>query len=154
MIYQRAMDPFSDEQIDRAMLTAALTLKFFPKPAELIELIQGTSKDNAILAWETLLMAVQRYGSYQSVLFGDGKIARTVEMMGGWLDVCAMTEEETKWKAKDFMAIYQGLPASEPKPLIGRYERDNRIRGFINAIPDPVLIGDHDDNQPRRLEAS
>lgn len=135
------MDPFSDDQIERAMMTAALTLKFFPKPAELIELIQGKTKDRAIAAWESLIGAIQRCGSYQSVIFRDGRISRTVELMGGWLEVCSMTEEETKWKMKDFCAIYQSLPDSEPRKLMGRYEQDNRMRGFIEAIPEPVMIG-------------
>ena len=141
--YSQALEKYSDDQIERAITVAASTLQFFPKPIELIELIEGKSQDKALLAWEQLLEAVKNHGSYASVVFGDGKIARAVELMGGWFQVCAMTEEETKWKMNDFTKIYQGLTGdSSPRKLIGRYEQDNHARGFGDRIGPPVLIGD------------
>jgi len=141
MIYERAMQPFADDEIERAMMAAALTMRFFPKPVELVELVKGKTQDRAIVAWEQLLMAVQRYGSYESVLFADGRIARAVELMGGWFQLCATKEDETKWRMADFIKIYQALGESEPKILMGRHEQQNRMRGFLDVIRDPVMIG-------------
>jgi hypothetical protein len=153
MAYQQALSRFNDDQIERAMMAAAFSLKFFPKPVELIELIEGKSQDRAIVAWDTLLTSIRRYGSYQSILFADSKITKTVELMGGWLQVCATTEDETKYRMTDFLKIYQGLNGNaEQMALMGRYEQDNVMRGFVDRVPEPVRIG-FDGDAVLRLEA-
>jgi hypothetical protein len=141
-IYTRVLEQFTDYQIERAIMQACTSLKFFPKPVELIEFIQGKASDQAMLAWEQLLQAIQKHGSYQSIIFEDGRIAQTVELMGGWLQVCTMTIDETHWRMSDFTKIYQGLPGNmEPKKLIGRYEQENAARGFAKSILEPIQIG-------------
>ena len=42
-MYWVALDPYGDEETERAFQEAARRCKFFPKPAELIELIEGSS---------------------------------------------------------------------------------------------------------------
>lgn len=151
--YKLVLSKYTDQQIEEGFLQAIATLKFFPKPAEIIELIEGKPSDQAILAWEKLLQAIQEHGSYYSVIFEDGRIAQTVELMGGWLQICAMTIDETHWRMTDFTKIYQGLPGSiEPKKLIGRHEQENAAHGFIEAIPEPTKIeAIRAMNEPRRL---
>jgi hypothetical protein len=140
--YEQALSRFTDEQVEMAVSIAAQTMTFFPKPVELIEIIVGKSQDRAVVAWDTLLTAIRRFGSYQSVLFADAKITKTVELMGGWLQVCAMGEDETKFRMADFLKIYPGINgACEQKALMGRHEQDNLIRGFADRIPGPVRIG-------------
>ncbi len=140
--YTMALNQFTDDQIERAIMQACASLRFFPKPVELIEFIQGKVSDQALVAWECLLHTIQNHGSYASVIFEDGRIAQTMELMGGWLQVCAMTIDETHWRMNDFTKIYQGLPGNiEPKKLIGRYEQDNAARGFLDAIPESIQIG-------------
>ena len=150
--YEQALSRFTDDQIEMAITIAAQTMEFFPKPVQLIEIVEGKSQDRAIVAWDTLLTAIKRYGSYQSVLFADSKITKTVELMGGWLQVCSMTEDETKFRMTDFLKIYPGVNgAQEEKALMGRYEQDNVMRGFVDRIPGPVRIG-FDGNEILQLE--
>jgi hypothetical protein len=105
------------------------------------------------VAWDTLLAAIKRFGSYQSILFADAKITKAVELMGGWLQVCSMTEDETKFRMADFMKIYTSLNGvCDQKALMGRYEQDNVMRGFADRIPDPARIG-FDGDDDLRLEA-
>jgi hypothetical protein len=140
--YAKVLERFTDEQVEKAVMMATQTLEFFPKPVQLIELIEGKSQDRAVMAWDVLLNAIRRHGSYQSVLFADPKITKTVELMGGWLQACSMTEDETKWRMADFLKIYQGIAGDpEHKALMGRYEQDNRMRGFLDRIPEPDRIG-------------
>jgi hypothetical protein len=140
--YAKALEKYTDQQIENAIMQAGGTLKFFPKPIELIEIIDGKSQDRAIIAWDTLLAAIRRYGSYQSIVFADSKITKTVELMGGWLQVCSMTEDDTKWRMADFLKIYPGInEGQEQKALMGRYEQDNVMRGFTDRVPEPVRIG-------------
>jgi hypothetical protein len=141
-IYTMVLQKFTDDRIEQAIMQACATLKFFPKPAEIIELIEGKPSEQALIAWEQLLQTIQKHGSYQSIIFEDGRIAQTVELMGGWLQVCAMTIDETHWRMKDFVKIYQGLPGNiGPKKVIGRHEQENAAKGFIDAIPEPIQIG-------------
>jgi hypothetical protein len=50
-IYFRALAAWPIERIKDAVESAVRTLKFFPKPAELIELIEGSPDDQAEQAW-------------------------------------------------------------------------------------------------------
>ena len=152
--YWKTLSPYSDDAVETVIISAARTLKFFPKPVELIELIEGKTGDRALLAWEQLLGAIKSHGSYASVVFGDGKIAQSVELMGGWLQVCAMTEDETKWRFQEFTKIYSGLNGNvAPKKLIGRHEQDNHARGFGDRTQPPILIGDCSRYSPKEIEA-
>jgi hypothetical protein len=153
-IYWQVLDRFSDDQVERAILESISTLKFFPKPAELIELIEGKSEEKSLVAWDELLTAIQRHGSYASVRFEDAKITKAVELMGGWLELCSMTEDETKFRRAEFQKIYSSLRGEfPPKTLAGRYELDNAMRGFHSAIPDPIMIGHGHKPDAPRLEA-
>jgi hypothetical protein len=154
--YERALSHFSDDHIEMAVTVAAQTMEFFPKPVQLIEIIQGKSQERALIAWDQLIASVQRYGSYHSVIFGDGKIAKAVELMGGWVHVCGMREDETKICMPQFLKTYQGLRGEFPqKKLIGRTEQDNAMRGFWDWIPEPIMIGaiDTDQLEPLQLQA-
>jgi hypothetical protein len=75
------------------------------------------------------------------VLFEDPKITRVIEIMGGWIEVCAWPTADIKFRRKEFLDAYKALPSSgEPKPLAGICERDNCARGYIGHAPKPVLI--------------
>lgn len=152
--YRRAMERFDDDEIERAILEAATTLRFFPKPVELVELITGTGDDLALRAWELLQQAISRCGPYKSVHFLDAKIARVVQIMGGWIEVNAWVVDELHFRRQEFVKAYKALPVGgEPITLIGITERDNAARGFLTYIPAPVVIGTE---EPRcqRIEAS
>ena len=73
-IYLNALSGFEDAEIIAAINRAGMECKFFPRPAELIELIQGSlpsKKDAAALAWSKLVRAIEYQGSYKSVVFND-----------------------------------------------------------------------------------
>ena len=112
---------------------ALVTFKFFPKPIELIELIEGGNKeDQAVQACETLLNTIRSVGAYYSVIFEDSRIARTVEIMGGWEKVTSWTTDELKYRFKEFIQIYKSLPpSSKSQKVIGIIERENTVRGML-----------------------
>ena len=140
-VYQRALAQFSDDEIEKAMMTALVTLKWFPKPIELIELINGKGEDQALMAWDTVLTAMQRYGPGDSLLFEDGRIGKCIELMGGWIQFNLMTLEEEKWRRAEFLRLYQAMPDTPAKVLHGRFATENAARGFLEHIPEPVAIG-------------
>lgn len=88
-IYFRAGADFSIAQFERAVALAVAECRFFPKPVELREMIEGTAGDRAAAAWEIALNACRRAGYFKSVLFIDGFIGQALAtVFGGWLEFC------------------------------------------------------------------
>jgi len=143
MIYEKALGKFSDQEIQKAVDVAITTLKFFPKPVELIELIDGKPDERAVQAWGTLLETIQRHGAYRSVVFDDPKIASVVEMMGGWREVCTWRVEDTSMRGSQFQKLYRGLNGCRPenKTLIGVGDQALAVSGYGERIPPPVSAG-------------
>jgi hypothetical protein len=129
--------------------------QYMPKPADLIRMLGGTSQDTAMQAWAKVERAVRRVGGHESVVFDDAIIHRCVEDIGGWIKLCATTEEDLPFRARDFQVLYRGFAMRREAPpypahLIGRFEAQNRMAG--QKVAEPVLIGNpHDCRQVLRL---
>lgn len=147
MAYLKALEPYGDEQIEAAIWKAASVFKFFPKPAELLELIEGSPNDKAWEAWETLLGAISRIGPWKSVRFKDGRIGRVVDVLGGWIKICEWTEDELKWRREEFMSAYKAMRDSPSVVLPGITHLENAMNGYEENIPDPILV----DGPPKQL---
>jgi hypothetical protein len=132
-LYWKVLEPFSDEQCESAFKEIIYSNKFFPKPADFIEVLQGTKKNRATEAWLEVLESVKRIGNYESVKFADEAIHSVVQTMGGWPDFCMMENEEVKWKQKEFERLYEIISirgGKHPDYLPGITELDNFQRGF------------------------
>ena len=137
LAYFGALEAFTDDQVERAMNEASRSLRFFPKPVELVELIQGKQEDRALTAWEQLQQAVSRAGAYQSVLFEDPKIARVIKILGGWEAICLWPVDELQHRRREFLQAYKDLPAiaAPPQSLGGICDRNNAALGHQEAPP-------------------
>ena len=144
MIYFDALKIYTDEQIERAIKTASLTCKFFPKPAELLEFINGNQTDRSVQAWEKFYRAIGRIGTYQSVEFDDAAIHTTIELMGGWIAAGQWTNEEMKWKQKEFEKIYGVVSkrGNHSEYLPGLGEMENTKKGLREFNPEPIFYGE------------
>lgn len=119
--------------------------QFMPKPADIIKMIGGTSKDSAFLAWSKVDKAVQRVGNHKSVVFDDPLIHAVISDMGGWISFGEKDGDEWPFVGNEFKSRYQGYKSRGEVPeyngkLIGLSEANNRTAGF--EIAPPVLIGD------------
>ena len=144
-VYWRVLEPFSDAQASRALNHAISTCKFFPKPADIIEILTVKLEDKAILAWVQVEDAVRKIGNYVSVKFVDDPVIHScLEAMGGWHRVGEWKEQEMVWKRKEFETFYMIYDCKEKHPdyLPGWSEINNRANNF--HIRKPILIGgDH-----------
>jgi len=70
-IYWKALEPFDDAQAEKAFNAAACTLKFFPKPVELIELLEGSVRERALIQADEVLEAVRSFGYIGNPHFSD-----------------------------------------------------------------------------------
>jgi hypothetical protein len=131
--YWATLSSYSDAQCKAAFEAAIARCKFFPKPAELLEFISGPESDQATLAWLRVDKAVRTIGNYESIDFADDRaINSTIEAMGGWVNLCMVTNDEWKWKRKEFETLYPTMQrkADHPEHLAGTVEIENVGRNY------------------------
>lgn len=119
---------------------------FWPKPSDIITIIEGSSEDRSIAAWYKADKAVRERGPYMSVLFDDPVIMATIEQMGGWIDFCQSPDEEDhKFKGERFKKAYRAnlrkADLEHPEKLIGISESNSSMRGIKSTEP-VALIGE------------
>lgn len=91
-IYFAALADLDLEEIRAAATAHVRTSKFFPRPAELREAIDGRPEDRAEFGWIATLQLVRRYG-YWNVPPSDewpdrATHATAMTMYGGWRALC------------------------------------------------------------------
>lgn len=140
------------ENVMVALNRAALTCKFFPKPAELRELAgavtgQLSLDEFATLAWNTVAKAISSVGYDRSVSFQDLVINATIRQLGGWNKIVNTPATELKWLKNDFIKTYTAmsklqLSAQQTARLAGYVELTNIANGF-GQHPVPVAYVPH-----------
>jgi hypothetical protein len=158
-IYFRILEQFSIEEVERGISKACTTLKFFPKPAEMIDCIAGGQvalEDKAQVEAARVLTAIKRVGTYSSVVFDDPVTQAVIaQYFGGWHRFADMREAEEKWFLKDFVKAYQSFTRAGTKQnsvLPGRCEIENNFRGYEHRDP-PAIVG-NPETVGRMLEAA
>lgn len=119
--------------------------RFMPKPADLVKHIDGDPESRALLAWTLVETAIAKHGPYATVIFDDRSIMTTIEDMGGWLDLCAVTDTDLPFRRNEFARRYRGYlnrpPSLHPAKLLGISDSHNS-RLDVPRLMDPVLVGD------------
>jgi len=142
LIWQ-ALKPFTDDNCEKALMGVVLRGRFYKDLLpDLMEALEGSQKDQAVEAWLQVTEAVKSIGNYQSVKFPDPVIHSCIEAIGGWEELGKVTNDEWKWKRKEFETLYPIMARrrEHPKMLLGTCDRENIGRGFQEEAK-PVLIG-------------
>ena len=131
-IYFSALANVSIEQVQEAMMAHMQNPdsgQFFPKPADLIKQMTGTTKqqdaaieDKAAIAWACIERDIRRIGSYGTLKLDDKQALATVKAMGGWQSICQTETSKMEWRRKEFIRMYEtfermpldALPSSLP----------------------------------------
>lgn len=118
--------------------------QFFPKPADLVRMLEGNTENQGMLAWVKVREAIGMAGPWRSVTFDDPIIHLVLFDMGGWPKLCDMTADEEPFVAKEFEKRYRayrvkGRPEKFPSHLPGLAEKQNSGR-FAHKEP-VMLIG-------------
>lgn len=135
-IYFSALANVSIEQVKNAMMAHMQNPdsgQFFPKPADLIKQMTGTTKqqdaaieDRAAIAWACIERDIRRIGSYGTLKLDDKQALATVKAMGGWQSICQTETSKMEWKRKEFIRMYETferMPLDAlPSSLPGRIE--------------------------------
>lgn len=149
-VYWRALQDMSIEIFERAtmnMLNTRTITGTFPLIAEIRAAVQVSPADmetRITIAWDKLIYAVENHGHYDTVVFDDPVIHQILKAWGGWVKWASeITNDQLKWARKDFAALYKSyltMSLPPPEPLEGLIAQDNRNRGYLTDIPEPVYI--------------
>ncbi len=134
--------------LQQATMKAMQSLKFFPKPAELRELLSGAGEDDAEKAWQLYKAEARRVGGYASPTL-DAALAETLVLVfGSWQGACWADYSPEMWasKRKEFGRTYRvlrqrGLKGSAQ--LAGFFEREGKE---ISMPMDAKQLTDGDDD--------
>lgn len=132
-IYWSRMKDYSDKEFKEAIIRCVDELKYFPRVANLKDILDGTNADEAELAYLEFRKKLDDEGSYLSVSFLKyPAIGAVVEALGGWIRISDTLEKDENWLRKDFIRLYNIMRkrGDYPKKLIGRFEIDNSNKGY------------------------
>ena len=123
-MYWTSLREFSDDDVSHAFHVAMMTLKWFPKPSELREIITGNGSEQAHCAWADVIKAIERGAGHR--LIDSKKLAPEIETLvtelGGWRRLAGMFYRDLDFLKKDFIELYQAKVS----------------RGAIAALPNNV----------------
>ena len=145
-IYWGILKDFKFEEVKKATdryLAHPDAGKYMPKPADIVMAIEGSSQNQALLAWTKALAATHRVGIYTSIAFDDALIHTVIKDMGGWCALCSIETNRLPFASKEFQERYRGYviqkPTRHPSYLAGIIESQNSASGYFYAPP--VLFG-------------
>lgn len=149
-IYFKFLEDLSIEDFEKACTTLINTRKLtgtFPLIAEIREAARPGMQNMDLLvdhAWRKLMVAVERHGYYDSILFDDGPIHQILKSWDGWMNWSGtVTNDELKWVRKDFDKLYRAYYAMNlPRPvdhLIGYFEHQNALSG-VEEFNGPIFL--------------
>jgi hypothetical protein len=113
-----------------------------PKIVEVEEGLYGKIEDAAAIAWQSLMNTLREYGYWDSVIFEDGSIGRSIEAMGGWITVSGWSVEEWRMRRKEFEALYMAnlrRGNNDPVKMTGIFEIQNG-ENFKEFTPKVVAV--------------
>ncbi len=116
-----------------------------PKPGSILEYLEGTSDDKALIAWMLAQEAIAKVGYYDSPKFDDPIISNCIVELGGWQWFCSVKTTEIPFVERRFLDLYRlfmkrGCKSVE---LVGFHNAGNRLKGYKEKVKPPVLIGDN-----------
>lgn len=120
--------------------------RWMPKISDLTKVLQGSTKDQASIAWSKVDRAVRTVGHYSDVAFDDALIHRVIQDMGGWVQINSNTDDNWPFVAKEFETRYRGYKMRDeqpeyPRKMIGMASAHNNSIGAQFNLG-TVLIGD------------
>ncbi len=143
-IYFKALERFGISEIDKAVSNMINTRVFasFPKPAEIIQEIDGSAEEAALKAWSKVSYAMKHVGQYESVVFDDPVIHSVIEAMGGWHQMQEPNAYHPVFSQKEFMNLYpiKARCGNHPEKCMGLFE-DTMAGGYKDFIKPSVRIG-------------
>lgn len=144
-MYYELLKNYDYETLEKACYDILRTHKYnnLPKPAEIIEAIEGSTEDKAMVAWQSVIETIRKHDYYWSIEFEDKIIHSCIENLGGWMWLCDQTKDNLKFIMKDFIRMYktfQRYPREPNNKLLGYFEQQNSKGSFDKDIPKKLFV--------------
>ena len=140
--YWIALSGLSYAQYELACKRAMQSLKWFPKPVELIELATGTESQKTEAAWLELQRALDAYGSHHEIMIADPALALTIKSMGGLGVIANRPTKDQNWARKEFGQAYESHLGCGGRSLIFPGGRQiAKVSGVALQAPKRKVIG-------------
>lgn len=146
-LYFTALKDMSIDDVEQSAASAFQRLKYFPKPVELRELVEGSATDEAALAWAAFTREVYRVGYMRQPSLPPVTLEAVRIVFGSWQAACGSlpapdsdrAPELMGWR-KQFIAAYgdttrreavQALTTGEAKNILADITayRQKQLRG-------------------------
>jgi len=99
-LYIRALDRYSDEQIFKA-IEESMFLQYFPRLHAFQQIIEGSSDDGALKAWQHVIEELDRLGVVGAKF--DEATTRAIDACGGILAIGHAPTDKLTFMCKDFV---------------------------------------------------
>jgi len=158
-MYYDIFKDYEDTQFSNSIKKVLSTYKYntLPKPADILEYLDGSSEDKSLIAWLKAKEAVVKGGYPATIEFDDPVISNCIKELGGWDWFCKQEIENLCFVEKRFRDLYklfQKRETNTPVKLIGFIENKNSNLGFKDNIPRSIKIGfDKEDKELKKLGA-
>lgn len=84
--------------------------RWMPRNSDIIKMIEGSTVDQAAVAWSKVEGAVRTRGVYDDLIFDDALIHRVIADMGGWVKLASIPDEkDLHFAGKEFQTRYRAF---------------------------------------------
>lgn len=134
-IYYGIFRDYDYIRFENAMMEVMKNHKYhtFPKPAEILEFLEGTMDDKCLMGWMQVMDAIKKGGYYASIEFSDPIVPHCIKELGGWQWLCSQMIDEFPFIQKRFADLYKLFLKRGEKSnfkTIGFHEERNRLSGW------------------------
>jgi len=146
-LYYDIFKNYNYETVAKAVRQVIATHKYntLPKPADILEFLEGSKDDKALIAWLQVKEALDKGDYYKSIEFTDPVISHCINSLGGWMEFSELTmlKKDMPFVEKRFIDLYRLFLKREitkPQRITGFIEAKNREKGYLKSIPEPLQI--------------
>ncbi|MHC1728530.1 MAG: hypothetical protein AB9866_21440 [Syntrophobacteraceae bacterium] len=154
-IYMQVLEQYTAAEAVRALEYAIRSLRFFPKPTELIDAIHGDPEEQAMKAWLTLQRAISEIGTYNSIFFEDPKMYAVIKFFGGWKEIGQWPVKYMDKRRDEFVDAYKSMKSPPPSQMIPGHSDTLSIQGGNPNLFGWAIVGKNGEfTKMRRLLAA
>jgi len=123
----------------------------FPKPASIVEIIEGSESDRESEAFLSLTRAIEQIGVFKSVIVEDPVLADAITLTyGGWVQACEMKNAlgDVGWniQRKEFIAAYR-----KSRRVVRERFEPRLLYGYCQSHNEDAGLRFEDDAKPRLI---
>jgi hypothetical protein len=146
-IFEIYYETFKDYEIDQFKQAVNYVMRThvynsLPKPAVIIEFLDGSKDDKALQAWLWVREAITKGGYYASIEFADPIISNVINELGGWMWLNSQPIKELPFIEKRFSDLYRLFlkrGVNQGVKVLGFFETTNLKNGY--EVAEPIRIG-------------